>query len=117
MKYQVLLLLRATPKWLALSKTYREKIFTDVLYPLFLNYTEALQIQLFSSEAFHATVSDVVRIETANIEIYYQFLLQLKSSKIFSEEYFELQDLVVGIENGFSKFNDEAKKAKAVQMN
>lgn len=117
MKYQVLLLLKATPKWLALSKTYREKIFTDVLYPLFLEYNNDLEIKLFSSEAFHASVSDVVKIETENMEAYYRFLQQLKSSRIFSEAYFELHDIVVGIENGFSKFNEAAKREKAAIMN
>ncbi len=117
MKYQVLLLLKATPKWLALSKTYREKIFTDVMYPLFLEFTEDLNIQLFNSGAFHATVSDVINIETESIESYYRFLQDLKSSRVFSEEYFDLHDVVVGIENGFKKFNDAARKDKSFQLN
>ncbi|MEP7319873.1 MAG: darcynin family protein [Panacibacter sp.] len=117
MRYQVLLLLKATPKWLALSKTYRERIFTDVVYPLFLTFTDVLQIQVFSSQAFHATVSDVVKIETESMEIYYKFLEQLKSSRMFSESYFELHDIIVGAENGFRKFNEQAKKEGAVLMN
>ncbi|MBG9375723.1 hypothetical protein I5907_05725 [Panacibacter sp. DH6] len=117
MKYQVLLLLRATPKWMGLSKAYRDKVFTDVVYPLLLNYTQVLQIKVFSTEAFHASVSDVINIETENIEEYYRFLQQLKSSKIFSEEYFELHDVIVGMENGFRKFNEDAKTDKKFVMN
>ncbi|QEC68013.1 hypothetical protein FRZ67_12125 [Panacibacter ginsenosidivorans] len=117
MKYQILLLLKATSKWMGLSKAYRDKVFTDVVYPLFLNYTADLQIQVFSTEAFHASVSDVINIETENMEEYYHFLQQLKSSRIFSEEYFELQDVIVGMENGFRKFNDDAKKNKSFVMN
>ena len=117
MKYQILLLLKATSKWLGLSKAYRDKIFTDVVYPLFLQFTNELKIQLFNAEAFHATVSDVIIIETESAESYYSFLQQLKSSRIFSEEYFELQDIIAGVENGFRKFNEELKKEKALIMN
>lgn len=117
MKYQVLLLLKATTKWMGLSKVYRDKVFTDVVYPLFMHYTNDLQIKVFSTEAFHASVSDVINIETENIEEYYRFLQQLKSSRIFSEEYFELHDVIVGMENGFKKFNEDAKKDKSFVMN
>ena len=117
MKHQILLLLKATPKWLGLSKDYREKIFKDFMYPLFLKFTNELKIQLHNSEAFHATVSDVINIETENLKIYYDFLQQLKSSKIFSEEYFELRDIIVGIENGFRKFNEDARNEKGLIMN
>jgi PleD family two-component response regulator len=117
MKYQILLLLKATSKWLGLSKAYRDRIFTEFVYPLFLRFTDDLKIQLFNSEAFHAGVSDIINIETEKIETYYRFVQELKSSKIFSEEYFELRDTVVGIENGFRKFNEELKKEKNYGMN
>ena len=117
MRYQILLLLKATSKWSGLSKTYRDKIFTDVVYPLFLQFTDKLQIQLFNTEVFHLTVSDVITIETENIENYCRFLQQLKGSRIFSEGYFELQDIIAGMENCFRKFNEEAKKEKGLIMN
>jgi len=117
MKYQVLLLLKATPKWLGLSKAYREKTFTDVVYPLFQSFSATLNIQVFSSEAFHATISDVLNIETDNIQAYYQFLQDLKGSRIIGEEYFEIHDIIVGIENGFRKFNEEARLNKALVLN
>lgn len=112
MKYQVLLLLKASAKWLALSKAYREKIYTDVMFPLFMKFKDELSIQLFNTEAFHSSVSDVINIETEDLQLYYQFLQQLKTSRIFSEEYFELRDVIVGVENGFRKFNDQIKKEK-----
>lgn len=117
MKYQILLQMKSTPKWMGLSKAYREKVFTDVVYPLFLDYTDDLQIQLFSTGAFHASVSDVIDITTEKLEEYYRFLQELKSSRIFSEEYFQLHDVIVGMENGFSKFNEDAKKGKNFVMN
>jgi hypothetical protein len=117
MKYQVLLLLKATAKWLGLSKTYREKIYTDIMFPLFISFKTDLKIQLFNAEAFHSGVSDVITIETENLEIYYHFLRQLKGSRIFSEEYFELRDIVVGMENGFRRFNEEIKNEKQLSMN
>lgn len=117
MKYQILLLLKATPKWLGLSKAYREKVFTDVVYPLLFLFTDKLKIQVFSSEVFHASVSDTITIETENIQEYYRFFQQLKSSRIFSEEYFELNDVIVGLENGFRQFNEEARKEKTFVKN
>ena len=117
MKYQILLLLKATSKWLGLSKAYREKIYTDVMFPLFVKCKADLKIKLFNAEAFHSSVSDVINIETENLEVYYHFLQQVKGSRIFSEEYFEVRDVIVGMENGFRKFNEEIEKEKKLVMN
>ncbi|HRH60362.1 MAG TPA: hypothetical protein PL045_07315 [Chitinophagaceae bacterium] len=117
MKYHILVMMKATPKWLAMSKTYREKFFTDVVYPLFISFTPQLQIQLFSAEAFHANVSDYITIETTELQHHYQFMQQLRSSRIFSDGYFELADVIVSAENGFRKFNEEARKEKKLIMN
>jgi hypothetical protein len=69
---------------------------------------------LFNAEPFHASVSDVITIETEKLEVYFHFLQDLKSSRIFSEEYFQLQDVIVGMENGFTKFNEIAEKEEEV---
>lgn len=117
MKYQVLLLLKATPRWLGLSYDYRQKIFDQLLQPLFSQFVGQLQIRLYNSEGFHAGISDVITIETESLESYQVFLQQLKSSKIFSEEYFEMKDVIAGKENGFQGLNEAWRKERKTMIN
>jgi hypothetical protein len=109
MKYSILLLTQSTPKWLSFSKEYRNRIFSEIVYPLLQKYTDRLNIQVFSAEAFHANVSDYLLVETIDMEYYYRFIQELKSSKIFSEELFILKDVIVSSENGFREFNEKFK--------
>ncbi len=109
MKYSILLMMQSTPRWLAYSKDFRNRIFTENVYPLLQKFTDRLNIQVYSSEAFHAQVSDYIQVETTDMDYYYRFLQQLKSSKIFSEELFVLKDVIVSAENGFKEFNEQMK--------
>jgi hypothetical protein len=117
MKYTILLLLKATPKWWGMSKEYRSDMYQRFVFPLLASYAEYLQVQVYNAEAFHAQVSDFLVVETTHLEKYYQFLQQLKSTPLFSGEFFEFQDVVMGAENGFRRFNDQLKQQKEMILN
>jgi Darcynin, domain of unknown function len=117
MKYNILLMLKATPKWWVMSKEYRNNMFKQFLFPLLASYSEYIQFKVFNAEAFHASVSDFFVVETTDLEKYYRFLQELKSSKLFTGEFFELQDIVMGAENGFKEFNSQMIDRKEALMN
>jgi hypothetical protein len=117
MKYNIILMLKATPKWWVMSKEYRDNMFKQFLFPLLSSYADAIQFKVFNAEAFHALVSDFFVVETVNLEKYYQFLRELKTTKLFAGEFFELQDIIMGAENGFKEFNEQMNSRKEVVMN
>lgn len=117
MRYNVLLMLKATPKWWVMSKEYRDNMFKQFLFPLLASYAGHIQFKVLNAEAFHAAVSDFFVVETANLEKYYLFLQELKASKLFTGEFFELQDIIMGAENGFKEFNEQMKSRKQAAVN
>ncbi len=113
----VLLMLKATPKWWVMSKEYRLNMFKNFFYPILSNYTDSIQINVFNAEAFHSKVSDFIVLETTELDKYYEFLQDLKASKLFAREYFELQDIIMGVENGFKEFYENKTKEQALFLN
>lgn len=117
MKYTIILMLKAKSTWWVMSKEYRQNMFKRDLFPLLSEYSNELQFQVFNSEAFHSSVSDFISIETQNLQAYYEFMQKLKATRLFAGEYFELQDLLMGAENGFKDFNTSLKQTKGLILN
>jgi len=117
MKYSVLLMLSAKPGWLVMNKDYRTNMFDQFLFPLLSSYSDQIQFRVYNSEAFHAEISDFIILETINLENYYHFIKELKATKLFTGEYFKLNDIVLGAENGFKELNRKTFQKEEVIMN
>ncbi|MDN5203060.1 hypothetical protein QQ008_16850 [Fulvivirgaceae bacterium BMA10] len=110
MKHTILILYRATEYWLQLSREERGEFFEKELAPIMVKYQQALTIRLFDSEAFHAKTSDFMIVECTDLEQYYFFIEEIRDTKLFSEPYIELTDVIMGIENGFKQFEESSEK-------
>lgn len=107
MKYSVLVLYRAMPDWLRLSREDRSLFFQRKIVPIIEKFDQKLKVRLFDSEAFHAITSDYMQIECADLQDYYYFIEYLRDTELFSQSYIELNDVIIGIENGFKQFEEE----------
>lgn len=117
MKYSILLMLGATPKWWVMNKDYRINMFNQFLFPLLASYSDQIKFRVYNSEAFHAEISDFIILETINMENYYHFIKELKATKLFTGEYFAFNNIVLGAENGFKDFNQQTIEKKELLMN
>jgi hypothetical protein len=108
--YTVLVLLKATPQWLSLSRDKRSDFFDREILPIFRKVAQTVNIRFFDSEYFHAQVSDFMIIETADLTSYQLFTEQLRDTKIYSVPYFEINNIVLGQENAFLEFNKQFQK-------
>ncbi len=117
MKYSILLMLNATPKWWVMNNEYRSNLFKQHLFTLFTSYEGHIHFRVFNADAFHAHVSDFFTLETSDLAQYYNFLKELRATKLFTNEYFILKDIVMGAENGFKEFNSKSIPKKEVVMN
>lgn len=107
MKYTILILYRSTTNWLSLSRKARDKEVQTNIQPLLEKYKEQLSIRFFDSEAFHAKTSDFLILSCDDLQQYYFFMEELRDSPFFTAPYIELNDVIIGYENGFQQFEEE----------
>jgi hypothetical protein len=110
--YTVLVLMNATPKWLALTRAERSKFVENELNPIFARVSKTVKVRLFDSEYFHSSVSDFMIVSTANLGDYQLLIELLRDTKVYGAPYFEVKDIIVGQENLFEDFNERFKKEK-----
>jgi len=106
-RFTVIILLNATPAWLSLSREDRDLYFRNEIVPIFERYQSRSTIRFFDSEFFHAHVSDYILVETSGFKDYQYLMEELRDTKIYSVPYFEVKDIITGIENAFQSYNDE----------
>ncbi|MEN7550379.1 darcynin family protein [Rapidithrix thailandica] len=110
MKFTILILYRANHQWLSLSREQRGKIFEQTVLPLVEKYQEHLTVRFFDSEAHHARTSDFLIIECDELKWHYFFIEELRDTALFGKPYIEVNDIIVGHENGFQEFEEAAEK-------
>ena len=103
MKYVFFILLRATPAWLRLSREQRRAMNAEHLVPL-LAGGEAIRMRYFDAEAFSADCSDVMMVETDDPTRHYFFMEHLRDSPMFTVPYFEVEQIIPCIEDGYVQF-------------
>lgn len=106
MKYTILLLMQATPAWLSLTRKERSVFFEGKLSPIIGKFSQGLTVRLFDAEFFHASVSDYMMIETESLEAYADFIEYLRDTEIYGVPYFEIRDIITGVENRFKTFDE-----------
>jgi hypothetical protein len=110
MKYVFFVMLRALPAWLRLSREQRRAHAANHLTPLLAHQT-AIRMRYFDAEAFTASCSDVMMIETDDPQHHYFFMERLRDSPLLSEPLFEVVQVVPAIEEGFVAFEQAEAQA------
>jgi hypothetical protein len=109
MKYTIAILLTTTEKWLRLARKDRQNFSEQVFEPLIHKYRETLKVRLFDSESFNAKNTDFMIIETSSLNDYYFFWEEIRDSKIYTEPYFIVNEIVVGKEEGYKEYEKTIK--------
>jgi len=110
MKYVFFLLLRATPAWLRLSREQRRAKSAEHLTPL-LAGNESVRMRYFDAEAFSAACSDVLMIEVDDPKHHYFFMERLRDSPMITIPYFEVEQIIPSIEDGYVEFEKAERVA------
>ena len=105
--YTILVLMNATSEWLSLSRNERSKFVEKELTPVFLRVGETVNVRVFDSEYFHASVSDFMIVTTHHLDDYKLLIELLRDSKVYGVPYFEVKEIIVGQENLFEDFNEQ----------
>ena len=112
MRYVFFVLLRATPAWLRLSREQRRAMNAEYVTPL-LATSEGIRMRYFDAEAFTAACSDVMMIGTDDPKHHYFFMERLRDSPMITVPFFEVEQIIPSVEDGYVEF--EQAEASAVQ--
>lgn len=89
-----------------INKKRKKCFFEGKLSPIIGKFSQGLTVRLFDAEFFHASVSDYMMIETENLEAYADFIEYLRDTEIYGVPYFEIRDIITGVENRFKTFDE-----------
>lgn len=101
MKYTILILVNATSQWLLLPRSARDAFVENELQPILKKFSSSCNIRLFDSDFTHSKISDFLIIETDDLNEYGYLIGYLRESKTFAAPYFEIIDLIIGVNNNF----------------
>lgn len=86
---------------MVLSREERDKFVEKEIRPLLAHFGETCSINIYDSDFTHANISDFIIIHTESLEQYGYLIGYLRESKTFAIPYFEIKELVVGVNNNF----------------
>ncbi|WP_428071125.1 darcynin family protein [Chryseobacterium gambrini] len=110
--YTILVLMNSTPQWLSLTRDERSRFVEKEITPIFIRVSKTVNVKLFDSEYFHASVSDFMIVTTTDLNDYKLLIELLRDNKIYGVPYFEIKYIIVGQENLFEDFNEQFKQEK-----
>jgi len=112
MKMTIFMLLNATPTWLSLSRPQRRAFLTDIVQPILAAHP-ATRMRYFDVEAFTGRCSDIVAFETEDLQDYSDLVDSLRDTAFFNAPYYEVVDILPGIENGYQAYDERLAAASA----
>lgn len=97
-----------TEAWLRLTRTQRRAFVEKRLNPIFGRYAASVQPRHIDAEAFTARCTDVLILEVSDLRQYYYFMEELRDTEVYTKPYFRVEEIIVGVENGFAEFEEQA---------
>ncbi|MFF4414244.1 darcynin family protein [Streptosporangium sp. NPDC001559] len=98
------MLVRTTPEWLGLSVEQRVEVFRTEIVPVITSRVRDVRSRFYDTEFYSARVTDVWVWEARDHRSY-QLLVEALRDTPFWDRYFEVVDLLVGVENAYARNN------------
>ena len=102
--FTLFMLVKTTPQWLALTPPERFAFVEKTIKPILGKHPE-VKLRFFDVEAFAARFSDVLMWETADLERYQSLVEHLRETP-FWDVYFQVLEILPGIENAYADHYD-----------
>ena len=99
--YSIFLLVRATPAWLALAPEARFAFLEEEIQGR-LEAHPGVALRFWDVEHMSARVSDVLLFETQDLAQYRSLIEGIRET-LFWDHYFEVLEILPGIENGYAE--------------
>ncbi|GAB3165365.1 darcynin family protein [Amycolatopsis sp. NPDC004378] len=96
------MLVKTTPEWLGLTVEQRVHAFETEVLPVVREKAEGVRSRFFDTEFYSARVTDVWVWEAVDHQAYHLVIEALRETP-FWDRYFEIVEILVGVENGYAK--------------
>lgn len=96
------MLVKTTPEWLGLTVEQRVAAFTNEVLPAIREKAKGVRSRFYDTEFYSARVTDVWVWEAVDHQAY-QLLVEALRETPFWDRYFDVVELLVGVENGYAK--------------
>ncbi|SES45758.1 darcynin family protein [Actinokineospora terrae] len=96
------MLVKTTPEWLAMTVADRVEAFTTQVVPVIEARTRGVRSRFYDTEFYSARVTDIWVWEADDHDAY-QLLIDALRETPFWDRYFDVVDLLVGVENGYAR--------------
>ena len=107
--FTIFMLVKTTAHWLALAPAERLAFLEKTIKPILRKHPD-VRMRFFDIEAFSARASDVIMWEASDL-LRYQSLVEHLRETPFWDHYFEVLDILPGIENAYADHYDVAPVA------
>jgi Darcynin, domain of unknown function len=95
------MLVKTTPEWLALTVAERVEAFATQVVPVVEARTHGVRSRFYDTEFYSARVTDIW-VWDADDHDAYRLLVDALRETPFWDRYFDVVELLVGIENGYA---------------
>jgi hypothetical protein len=102
-KYTFFMHLRTRDAWLQLSREERLRYLGRNVFSALQKYP-AVKMRHFDAESYTARLTDVVMIETTDLQ-QYDFFIDVLRDLEFWHKYFDVLDIIPAVEGGYVEFN------------
>ena len=96
------MLVKTTPEWLALSVGQRIEAFTAEVLPAIAKKATGVRSRFYDTAAYSARVTDVWVGEARDHQAF-QLLVDALRETPFWDRYFEVVEILAGVENGYAR--------------
>ncbi|GII61021.1 darcynin [Sphaerisporangium krabiense] len=96
------MLVKTTPEWLGLSVEQRVDVFRTEIVPAITSKVRDVRSRFYDTEFYSARVTDVWVWEARDHQAY-RLLIEALRDTSFWDRYFEVVDLLVGVENAYAR--------------
>lgn len=111
--YTIIVMMTTRPEWLALNHAERNEFNETYVNPIIARYAEKVRVRLCDAEAFTGRCTDFALFETTDLTQYYYLMEELRDSPLFGKPYFDVNEIIVGLEGGFSSFEQMLQERAA----
>ncbi len=96
------MLVKTKPEWLAMSVEQRFAAFETEILPVIKEKAKDVRSRFYDTEFYSARVTDIWMWEARDHESY-QLLIEALRETPWWDRYFDVAELLVGVENGYAE--------------
>jgi hypothetical protein len=110
-EFTVFMLVKTTPEWLGFPEERRNELARAQLTPILKKHAAGVALRFFDVEFYSARVTDIWMWDAKDHHSYQLLVEELRESP-FWDRYFEVVEILTGVENAYAKnYNREVLTA------